>query len=107
MPTETGRTATFVLTGPREKFTGFLGRYGFKDGRLTVPEKFKDNLKLILCNSYGCNIEGEKPIWETVKGGSIKVGEVEKPVLETTIVQSSPQASTVVPPPEPKVESKE
>lgn len=86
---------TFVLTGPREGFTGILGkRYGFKDGELSVDHVYRDAFRTILCNSYCCNIKGEAPLWQTVDGASIKITDVPKPVRETTTVKSSPSAST-------------
>ena len=89
-------TVTFVLTGPREGYTGFLsnGRYGFKDGELTVPQSMKEGLKTILCNAYACNIKGEAPIWESKDGASVKVGEVEKPKAEVTTVKADPVHTT-------------
>lgn len=106
MPTETGRTVTFVLTGPREGFTGLLGgRYGFKNGELTINAEHKDVLKLVLCNNYACNIEGEAPIWETRDGAAVKVGEVTKPEAVITTIVGEPTASVQIPTPEaPKVE---
>lgn len=89
---------TFRLTGPREGFTGMLGgRYGFRNGELTVVEEFKDSLKLILCNNYACNIVGEAPIWETKDGASIKVGIVDKPKPVLTSIVGEPVSSVVLP----------
>ena len=90
---------TFVLMGPRAGYTGILGdRYGFKDGRLSVPFNEKDAYKLILCTAYACNIEGEAPLWATVdvggKPSAVKVADLPKPVVETTTVRTEPKAST-------------
>lgn len=86
---------TFVLTGPRKGFTGILGkRYGFKDGELTVDHAYREAFRIILCNSYCCNIKGEAPLWKTVDGASVKVTDVEKPKVETTTVKSAPVATT-------------
>jgi len=96
---------TFVLTGPRKGFTGVLGgRYGFRDGKLTVNSDYKDKVALILCSRYCCNIEGENPIWAEKDGGSIKIGEMVKPESVVTAVVSDPVSSVVMP--EVKVESK-
>lgn len=90
---------TFELTGPRKGYTGMLGgRYGFKDGKLTINVEHKDSIKLILCNNYACNIVGEAPIWETKDGGSVRVGHVDKPVPVVTTIIGEPTASVVVPP---------
>lgn len=90
---------TFELTGPRKGFTGMLGgRYGFRDGKLTVNTEHKDALKLTLCNRYGCNIVGEAPVWETKDGASVRVGFVEKPEVVVTTIVGEPTASVVVPP---------
>jgi len=87
--------STFVLTGPRKGFTGILGgRYGFRDGELTVDHVHKDKLKLILCTSYCCNVKGEAPLWRTEEGASVKITDLEKPKVETTTVKSAPVSST-------------
>lgn len=86
---------TFVLTGPREGFTGILGkRYGFKDGELTVDYNLRGPFSIILCNGYCCNIKGEAPLWKTVDGASVKITDVEKPKVETTTVKSAPVSTT-------------
>jgi hypothetical protein len=86
---------TFVLTGPREGFTGVLGkRYGFRDGKLTVDHIFRDPFRIILCTNYCCNIKGEAPLWKTVDGASVKITDVEKPRVETTTVKSAPVHTT-------------
>lgn len=96
-----GGKVTFVLTGPREGFTGVLGgMYQFVDGKLEAPESEKEYLKKHLCVGYACNIVGEAPMWETNdKGGSVKVGAVKMPKKETTTVKSAPVASTNAPAP--------
>jgi len=95
---------TFVLTGPREGYSGSLcGRFWFKDGILRVNAEFKDQLKLILCNQYGCNVQGEAPIWETVetdgKKSSVKVGTVTKPEAVVSATTGDPVASVQAPTP--------
>jgi hypothetical protein len=82
----------FVLTGPREGFTGVLGgRYGFDRGELTVEHSLRDPLRIILCNNYACNIKGEAPLWKTVDGASVKITDVEKPEKEVTTVKTQPE----------------
>ncbi len=105
------RKSIFVLTGPREGYSGVLGgRYWFRDGELAVLDQFKDKVKLVLCNNYACNIKDEKPIWKTTevdgKKASIKIGEMSKPTPAVTTVMGDPVASVVIPPSTPKVEVK-
>jgi len=88
---------TFVLTGPRKGYTGILGgRYGFRDGKLEVDEHLKDKLKIILCNRYCCNVEGEAPLWKTVNGGAVKITDVELPEPEVSVVSAPPKAELKV-----------
>lgn len=93
---------TFVLTGPREGYTGVLGgRYGFNDGKLTVDHSFRDGLRNILCVRYCCNIQNEAPLWKTVTENglkaSVKVTELDiKPVGEPVATMEPPKASVKV-----------
>lgn len=105
------RTVTFVLTGPRKGHTGVLGgRYGFKDGKLKAPEHLRAPLATILCNRYACNIEGESPLWRTDKdGAAVKVTELDLKMDEpvSTVVEDpkavlkgkAPPPGTTPPPP--------
>lgn len=86
-------TTTFVLTGPREGFTGVLGgRYKFEKGKFVCNEEVKDKIKLVLCSRYCCNIEGDKPLWKTVDGQSVSVRVMDKPKSEESSVVEPPKA---------------
>ena len=92
MPSEKP-TTTFVLTGPRKGFTGVLGgRYKFEDGKFVCNEEVKDKIKLVLCTQYCCNIEGDKPLWETKDGASVPVGKMDKPKAPESTVVEPPKA---------------
>jgi hypothetical protein len=92
---------TFVLTGPREGFTGILGgRYGFKDGELTVDEYLASSLSTVLCTRYCCNIKGRPPLWRTKNGGSVQVTELDLKTEGTeTVVAAEPTTTVKAPPP--------
>ena len=93
---------TFVLTGPREGFTGVLGgRYGFRNGKLTVDQHMRAPLRNVLCTRYCCNIEGEPPLWKTVKSDK---GKSSKQVTALDIRTESDNVTTVVEAPKAKVE---
>jgi hypothetical protein len=86
-------TTTFVLTGPRKGFSGVLGgRYKFENGEFVCNEEVKDKIKLVLCSVYRCNIKGDKPLWETKDGASVKVGELDKPKAPESTVVEPPKA---------------
>ena len=88
----------FILTGAREGKSVILNdRYQFVKGKMQVSAHMKDSLKRILCARYGCNIEGEAPLWATKdldgKKASISVRALQAAKARTTTVASKPTTS--------------